>query len=97
MKSGGVVALVTLALAWGWVDSVVAQNDWQFPDPYFGILEIEKSRPQGGATRVQLEPRRVPDVVVGTAPRQAWARRRLWRSAGASTRPAPKSGAGGQR
>jgi hypothetical protein len=21
-----------------------AQNDWQYPDPYFGILEIEKSR-----------------------------------------------------
>jgi hypothetical protein len=20
------------------------QNDWQYPDPYFGILEIEKSR-----------------------------------------------------
>ena len=20
-----------------------AQNDWQYPDPYFGILEIEKS------------------------------------------------------
>lgn len=20
-----------------------AQNDWQFPDPYFGILEVEKS------------------------------------------------------
>lgn len=25
-----------------------AQNDWQFPDPYFGILEIEKSRPPAG-------------------------------------------------
>lgn len=22
-----------------------AQNDWQFPDPYFGILEFEKSVP----------------------------------------------------
>jgi hypothetical protein len=22
-----------------------AQNDWQFPDPYFGILEFEKSAP----------------------------------------------------
>jgi hypothetical protein len=25
-----------------------AQNDWQYPDPYFGILEIEKSH--DGAT-----------------------------------------------
>ena len=22
------------------------QNDWQFPDPYFGILEVEKSAPR---------------------------------------------------
>jgi len=35
------VAAVALAMgepAWG-------QNDWQYPDPYFGLLEIEKSRP----------------------------------------------------
>lgn len=24
------------------------QNDWQYPDPYFGILEIEKSRVPAG-------------------------------------------------
>ncbi len=27
-----------------------AQNDWQYPDPYFGILEIEKSH-DGGTWR----------------------------------------------
>jgi hypothetical protein len=97
MNSGGLVALVTLALAWAWVDPAVAQNDWQFPDPYFGFLEIEKSRSHAGAARMQVEPRRPPGIGGGAAPRQPWARRRLWRPAAASTRPAPKSGAGGQR
>jgi hypothetical protein len=97
MKSGGLVALVTLALAWAWVDPAVAQNDWQFPDPYFGILEIEKSRPQGGGPRMQVQARRLPDVGSGAVSRPAWARRRPWRPAAASTRPAPKSAAGGQR
>ncbi|MFM9011327.1 MAG: hypothetical protein ACKON8_10790 [Planctomycetota bacterium] len=32
-----------------------AQNDWQFPDPYFGILEIEKSRPSGVERRFRAE------------------------------------------
>jgi hypothetical protein len=31
-----------------------AQNDWQYPDPYFGILEIEKSR--GSASRAAVVP-----------------------------------------
>lgn len=29
------------------------QNDWQYPDPYFGILEIEKSRVPNGERRVR--------------------------------------------
>jgi hypothetical protein len=37
----------------------LAQNDWQYPDPYFGILEIEKSH--DGAThrrsRATVDPR----------------------------------------
>lgn len=97
MKSGGVVAFVTLSLAWTWVDPAAAQNDWQFPDPYFGIVEIEKSRPEGGAPRMQVQPRRLPDVGSGAVSRQAWTRRRLWRPAAVSTRPAPRAGAGGQR
>lgn len=33
-----------------------AQNDWQFPDPYFGAIEIEKShRPSGDMRRPRPE------------------------------------------
>ncbi|MEI7863656.1 MAG: hypothetical protein WCJ21_13535 [Planctomycetota bacterium] len=34
------------------VAPAAAQNDWQYPDPYFGILEIEKSirRPAAAGT-----------------------------------------------
>lgn len=35
-----------------------AQNDWQYPDPYFGILEIEKSR--GSASRAAVVPQPRP-------------------------------------
>lgn len=34
-----------------------AQNDWQYPDPYFGILEIEKSRGSASRAAVVPEPR----------------------------------------
>ena len=34
-----------------------AQNDWQYPDPYFGILEIEKSRPPTSERRSRAEAR----------------------------------------
>lgn len=32
-----------------------AQNDWQYPDPYFGILEIEKSQEGATARRSRAE------------------------------------------
>ena len=32
-----------------------AQNDWQYPDPYFGILEIEKSHDGTTARRYRAE------------------------------------------
>ena len=32
-----------------------AQNDWQYPDPYFGILEIEKSHNGSTARRYRSE------------------------------------------
>ena len=32
-----------------------AQNDWQYPDPYFGILEIEKSHDGATARRYRDE------------------------------------------
>lgn len=53
-----------------------AQNDWQYPDPYFGILEIEKSHDAATTRRYRAEvnpaPRRpfwAPDgATFGTAP-----------------------------
>lgn len=96
MQRAGVVAIAALALAFLGGSVAVAQNDWQFPDPYFGILEIEKSRTPEGAPRLQEEPRRLADVGSG-APRLPWARRRLWRPAAVGTRPTPKSGASGRR
>jgi hypothetical protein len=32
-----------------------AQNDWQYPDPYFGILEIEKSHTPAADRRYRAE------------------------------------------
>lgn len=50
MRRSGVVLCAALVVAscsrWA-----AAQNDWQFPDPYFGALEIEKSRPSGTSWR----------------------------------------------
>jgi hypothetical protein len=37
-----------------------AQNDWQYPDPYFGILEIEKSHDRATARRYRTEVNPVP-------------------------------------
>jgi hypothetical protein len=96
MQRAGVVLIAALALAFLGGSIAVAQNDWQFPDPYFGILEIEKSRTPAGAPRLQEEPRGLAGVGSG-APRWPWARRRLWRPAAAVTRPTPKNGASGQR
>jgi len=33
----------------------LAQNDWQYPDPYFGILEIEKSVDSASSSRWRSE------------------------------------------
>ena len=45
----GLVAVLAAAC---WPTEARAQNDWQYPDPYFGILEIEKSH-DGAASRRQ--------------------------------------------
>jgi len=37
--------LLALVACWVLAPHAAAQNDWQFPDPYFGILEIEKDLP----------------------------------------------------
>jgi hypothetical protein len=52
-----------------------AQNDWQYPDPYFGILEIEKSHDGATARRYRAE--------VNPAPRSSKA------AAAAAATPAP--------
>lgn len=57
------------------------QNDWQYPDPYFGILEIEKSRVPAGRQQPRDEtsqgfkaPRKAPAPPV--APRWRFPLRR---------------------
>lgn len=43
---GRVRCIVMLAVAFvGAGRAAYGQNDWQYPDPYFGLFEIEKSRP----------------------------------------------------
>ena len=39
------VAVATLAACLAGPTSALAQNDWQFPDPYFGAIEFDVSRP----------------------------------------------------
>ena len=38
------------------------QNDWQYPDPYFGILEIEKSHDAATRRRYRAEVSPAPQV-----------------------------------
>ena len=48
-----------------------AQNDWQYPDPYFGILEIEKSHDGATARRYRAEVNPAPRSSRFAAP-SAW-------------------------
>jgi hypothetical protein len=48
-----------------------AQNDWQYPDPYFGILEIEKSHDGATARRYRAEVNPAPRSSRSAAP-SAW-------------------------
>jgi hypothetical protein len=67
--------------------SVRAQNDWQFPDPYFGILEIEKSHTPAAdrRSRAEIAPAPRPPRPVPQRSRQRWFR----------PRPRAMSGSGG--
>jgi hypothetical protein len=71
----------------------VAQNDWQYPDPYFGILEIEKSHDAATRRRYRAEvgqvspsneaaatqpPAAAPAAATTRTTRQRW--RQRWRS-----------------
>jgi hypothetical protein len=58
LRHGIVVILVAVPLV-ACVPHAMAQNDWQFPDPYFGILEFEKdhvSRPRAQGSTAQPQP-----------------------------------------
>jgi hypothetical protein len=49
------VGLVACAAVSWLATAAQAQNDWQYPDPYFGILEIEKSHDGATARRYRGE------------------------------------------
>jgi hypothetical protein len=62
---------VTLAIVWWLATPAWAQNDWQYPDPYFGILEIEKSHDGATARRYRGEVNPAPRSSRFPAP-SAW-------------------------
>jgi hypothetical protein len=49
------VVLVAGLVAAGVVGQASAQNDWQYPDPYFGAIEIQKSRSPAADARNRRE------------------------------------------
>ena len=49
------VGLVACAAVSWLATAAQAQNDWQYPDPYFGILEIEKSHDGSTSRRYRSE------------------------------------------
>jgi hypothetical protein len=61
---------------------VHAQNDWQYPDPYFGILEIEKSRRPAAVRRYDAEARPGPKPQAQARPPRLFRPRPVKRSAG---------------
>ncbi len=62
----GPVLVVIGALAAG--GAANAQNDWQFPDPYFGVVEFGKSRLPGGDARYRAEISPAPKPVIRPRP-----------------------------
>lgn len=75
--AAGVVAVAVAC----WAGTAMPQNDWQYPDPYFGILEIEKSH--GGS--VTRRPR--PELTSSPRPKPTWSRPGLFRARRPSTTP----------
>jgi hypothetical protein len=82
------VGLVACAAVSWLATAAQAQNDWQYPDPYFGILEIEKSHDGATARRYRGEVNPAPRSSKATAatpapatpapaPRNRW--RNRWR------------------
>lgn len=58
------------------------QNDWQYPDPYFGILEIEKARGAAPLPGASLQSR--PSVSRPSPWARSLGSRSRWRSPGAN-------------
>lgn len=74
-------AWLTVASLWLMTTDVWAQNDWQFPDPYFGAVEFGKSRSaEADRQRPRVEGER-PHV----SPAQRSRPRRAWRRHAAAT------------
>ena len=82
------VGLVACAAVSWLATAAQAQNDWQYPDPYFGILEIEKSHDGATARRYRGEVNPAPrsskaaaatpaPATPAPAPRNRW--RNRWR------------------
>ena len=65
------VAVATLAACVIAGPVAVAQNDWQFPDPYFGAIEFDIAKPSGQRQR-RVEP--------APAPRPKTSRQRPYRA-----------------
>ena len=78
--TAGLVAFA--AVSW-LATAAQAQNDWQYPDPYFGILEIEKSHDGATARRYRGE--------VNPAPRSSKAAAATPAPATPAPAPAPRN------
>lgn len=79
------VALLLTGLIGG--DTCRGQNDWQYPDPYFGVLEIEKSRTPAPPGEHGASTRAGSTRWFTSGPRPRVRRGRPW----AVARPAPPS------
>ena len=55
MRPARWLLIVTALLACQIDRAALAQNDWQYPDPYFGAIEIEASRSPAAEPRPRRE------------------------------------------
>jgi hypothetical protein len=80
-----VIAIVIACLA-AWTRPAAAQNDWQSPDPYFGVLQHREAGTPEAERRYRAEiapqqPQRLPPhgttvVAPQPGPRPRWVRHR---------------------
>lgn len=76
---------LALFVAAVWDRPAVAQNDWQFPDPYFGAVEFEVSRqPVTRQYRVERAPPPAPAPRTrAMRPPRSFRQRSRWTPSGA--------------